>query len=60
MQKNSSKFPVEFVDDAFGDSPVLADVLKKVTGSEKPKMLIVADLNVVQRTDGLGDRKSVV
>ena len=56
MQKNSSNFPVEFVDDAFGDSPVLADVLKKVTGSEKPKMLIVADLNVVQRTDGIGSK----
>jgi len=54
MQKNCFSYPVEFVQDVFGESPVLAETLKKVTGSESPNMLIVADLNVVQRTEGLG------
>ena len=54
MQKSCFSYPVEFVKDAFGESPVLADTLKKVTGSDEPKVLIVADLNVVQRTEGLG------
>ena len=49
-------YPVEFVEDAFGESPVLAETLKKVTGSEKPRIMIVADLNVVQRTEGLGSK----
>ena len=54
MQKSCFSYPVEFVKDAFGESPVLADTLKKVTGSDEPKVLIVADMNVVQRTEGLG------
>ena len=54
MQKSCFSYPVEFVDDVFGESGVLADVLKKVTGSDEPKVLIVADMNVVQRTEGLG------
>ena len=56
MQKKCFSYPVEFVEDVFGDSAVLADVLKKVTGAEQPKILIVADLNVVQRTEGLGSK----
>ena len=56
MQKSCYSYPVEFVEDAFGASSVLADTLRKVTGSESPKVLIVADLNVVQRTEGLGSR----
>ena len=47
-------YPVEFVEDVFGESPVLAKVLKGVTGSDEPRILLVADLNVVQRTEGLG------
>ena len=54
MQKNCFSYPVEFAEDAFGGSGVLADTLKKVTGSDEPKVLIVADMNVVQRTEGLG------
>ena len=54
MQKNCFSYPVEIVEDVFGSSPVLADVLKKVTGSDKPKVLIVADYNFVQRVDGIG------
>jgi len=54
MQKNCYSYPVEFVDDAFGESPVLAEVLKSVSGAEAPRVMIVADLNVVQRVEGLG------
>ena len=56
MQKNCFSYPVEFVEDAFGQTSVLADTLKKVTGSDNPKVLIVADMNVVQRTEGLGSK----
>ena len=56
MQKSCFSYPVEFAEDAFGESAVLADALKKVTGSDEPKVLIVADMNVVQRIEGLGSR----
>ena len=56
MQKSCYSYPVEFVEDVFGESSVLADLLKKVTGSGEPKVLIVADMNVVQRTEGLGTK----
>ena len=56
MQKSCFSYPVEFVEDAFGASDVLADTLKKVTGSDEPRVLIVADLNVVQRIEGLGSK----
>ena len=56
MQKKCFSYPVEFVEDVFGESAVLADVLKKATGSDEPRVLIVADLNVVQRTEGLGSK----
>ena len=56
MQKSCFGYPVEFADDVFGESDVLANVLKKVTRSESPKVLIVADMNVVQRTEGLGTK----
>ena len=41
-------------DDAFGESDVLADVLRKASGTDSTRVLIVADMNVVQRTAGLG------
>ena len=56
MQKNCFNYPVEFTADVFGASEVLADILKKVTGSDEPKVLIVADMNVVQRVEGLGSK----
>lgn len=56
MQKNCFSYPVEFVEDAFGESDVLANTLRKVTGSDEPKVLIVADMNVVQRIEGLGTK----
>lgn len=56
MQQSYYRYPVEFADDVFGASPVLAEILEQVRGEkpEKPKVLLVADANVVQRTEGLG------
>ena len=54
MQKNCCNYPVERTSDAFGESEVLAQVLCKVAGTDSPRVLIVADMNVVQRTEGLG------
>ena len=56
MQKSCFSYPVEFVEDAFGESPVLAETLKRAAESDSPRALIVADLNVVQRTEGLGQK----
>ncbi|MBQ0032945.1 MAG: iron-containing alcohol dehydrogenase [bacterium] len=56
MQKNCFSYPIEFAEDAFGESDVLANTLRKVTGSDEPKVLIVADMNVVQRIEGLGTK----
>jgi hypothetical protein len=56
MQKNCCQYPVEFVEDIFGESSVLADTLKKVTGSDKPRILLVADMNVVHHIDGIGTK----
>lgn len=50
------KYPVEFIDDVFGESPVLADVIKKASGSDAPRIMLVADMNVVHRTEGLGSK----
>ena len=57
MQKSCLNCRVEFVDDVFGESPKLAEILSDLGGaSGMPKVLIVADANVVQRTEGLGSR----
>ena len=56
MQKNCFSYPVEFTEDAFGESDILAKTLRKVTGSDEPRVLIIADMNVVQRTEGLGSK----
>lgn len=50
MQKSFLRYPVEFVDDVFGESPVLADLIGE------SRVLIAADMNVVQRTQSLGTR----
>ncbi len=48
-------YPVRYADDAFGEgSDVLAEMLREITGSDEPRMMLVADANVVQRTEGLG------
>lgn len=57
MRKNSLSYPVEFTTDVFGkDNDVLAAVLRKVTGRDAPRVLLVADMNVVQHTEGLGTK----
>ncbi len=57
MHKNCLNYPVEFVKDAFGESDVLAKMLKGGReGESAPRVLIVADQNVAQRTEGLGSK----
>lgn len=56
MQKSCCKYPVEFVEDVFGESSALADIIRKRSGSDEPRILLVADMNVVHRTEGLGTK----
>jgi len=50
-------YPVRFADDVFGEgSDVLAQTLREVSGTDTPRVLLVADANVVHRTQGLGTR----
>ena len=50
MQKSCLKYPVEFEEDVFGEKSKLAEVIGD------SRVLIVADMNVVQRTQSLGIR----
>lgn len=53
----SGSYPVKVVEDVFAEgNTALAELIKTVTGTEKPRVLLVADSNVVQRTEGLGAR----
>lgn len=57
MHKNCLTYPVEFAADAFGESEALAQMLLGGReGADAPRVFIVADQNVVQRTDGLGTK----
>ena len=57
MQKNCLTYPVEFAADAFGESDALAKMLLGGReGADAPRVFIVADQNVVQRTEGLGTK----
>lgn len=48
---------VSIVDGVFSEADTAtATILKTTTESEKPRVLLVADANVVQRTEGLGSR----
>ena len=48
---------VMLVDGVFTEADTAtATILKTATASEKPRILLVADANVVQRTEGLGSR----
>lgn len=48
-------YPVEFIKDAFAEgADQLAALLAKLAGEQPYKLLLVADQNVVSRTDGLG------
>ncbi len=50
-------YPVLFSENAFAEENAdLADVLRDVTANERPRVMLVADANVVQRTEGLGTR----
>lgn len=51
---SDSAFPVRFAADAFGEESNLADILRESAGSDNPRVMIVADANVVNHTDGLG------
>lgn len=48
-------YEVRFANDAFGaGAETLAALLRDITGSDEPRMMLVADSNVVQRAEGLG------
>lgn len=54
-KKTESKYPIEIVDDVFAEgNATLADTLKAIAGTDAAKVALVADVNVVQRTEGLG------
>ena len=56
-KKTEGKYPVHVTEDVFAEgNGILAGVLKTVTGSETPRVALVADSNVVQRTTGLGTK----
>lgn len=51
------KCPVRLVDDVFNEeNAVLADTLRECGKGEMPRVLLVADYNVVHYTEGLGSR----
>ena len=53
----NEEYPIVFTKDVFGvENRILADALKTVTGNDNPRVLLVADMNVVQRTEGLGTK----
>lgn len=50
-------FPIRISEKLFDvENLTVAETLREVTGSEKPRVMLVADANVVQRTEGLGTR----
>ena len=54
-EKGSCK--IRFVDNVFTlENAALAELLKAVSGSDSPRLLLAADSNVVHRTEGLGSR----
>ena len=56
MSKEKEKYgKVNFIDGMFSEgSETLRDILRQVSGSDEPRVLIVADANVVQKVDGIG------
>lgn len=50
-------FPVRLSEDLFNvENPTVAETLRAATGSDRPRVMLIADMNVVQRTEGLGTR----
>lgn len=55
--KDEGTCPIRFVTDLFAvENTAFVDTLKEITGCEHPRVLLVADANVVQRTEGLGTK----
>lgn len=55
MRKNLLNYRVEIVEDSFGESEVLAEILGESLG-DGGRVLLVADSNVVTHTEGLGSK----
>lgn len=50
-------FPIRISENLFDvENLTVAETIREATGSERPRVMLVADANVVQRTDGLGTR----
>ena len=48
-------YPVVFADNMFAvENTAVVETLRAVSGDERPRVMLVADMNVVQRTEGLG------
>ncbi|MBO6167627.1 MAG: iron-containing alcohol dehydrogenase [Kiritimatiellae bacterium] len=55
--EEKTSFPVAVVDGIFTEADqTTANILREATGEEKPRIFLIADQNVVNRTDGLGTR----
>ena len=56
-KKTEGKYPIEIAEDIFDEgNATLADTLRAVAGTSPARVALVADANVVQRTEGLGLR----
>ena len=54
-KKVEVRYPIQVVEDAFAeDAGALAETLKGLSAADSPRVALVADANVVQRTEGLG------
>ena len=50
-------YPVSIVEDVFAeDNTALIELLRTLTGRDNPRVMLVADSNVVQRIPGIGTR----
>ena len=56
MLKNSLNYPVEFVEDVFGEGHILEAMIRKISAAENPRLFLVADINVVNHLPGLGQK----
>lgn len=55
--ENKKSYTVDFIDDMFNDeNAAFSDILRSLSKSETPTVLLVADQNVVQKTQSLGTR----
>lgn len=54
-KSTEAKYPIKLVEDVFAEGDTtLVDTIKSVAGAESPRIAVIADANVVQRTEGLG------